>query len=303
MKTYHASGIIAAAIVLFLASSSLVFARGSRDEPAAPSQNAAPAPQTQAAVPVKGKIILSTTTSTQDSGLLNFLLPVFTRETGWEVDTIAVGTGAALQMGRDGDADALLVHARADELKFVADGFGVKRFDVMFNDFLVVGPDLNAIAYNANVLQTFKDISSKNLAFISRGDKSGTHTMELNLWKAAGIDPAALSNYTSAGQGMGATLQMAYELKAYTLTDRATWLTFSRDKKVELPAVCEKAQDLLNYYGVIAVNPAMHPMVNAEGGQAFVDWMLKPSTQNLIGQYGVAEFGGALFTPNAGANE
>jgi tungstate transport system substrate-binding protein len=255
------------------------------------------------AVPVKGKIVLSTTTSTQDSGLLGFLLPAFTKETGWEVDTIAVGTGAALKMGRDGEADVLLVHAKADEIKFVEEGWGVKRFDVMYNDFLVVGPDLEAILHNENVGQTFKDIASKKLPFVSRGDDSGTHKMELNLWKAAGVDVKTLAGYVSAGQGMGAVLQMADELKAYTLTDRATWLTFTRDKKINLPAVCEKAADLLNYYGVIAVNPAKHPKINAEGGQAFVDWMLKDSTQRLIGQYGLAEFGGALFTPNAGANK
>jgi len=259
-------------------------------------------PARDSTVPVKGKITLSTTTSTQDSGLLGFILPVFTRETGWEVDTISVGTGAAIKMGRDGDADVLLVHAKADEIKFVEDGFGVKRYDVMYNDFLVVGPDLRAIPHNNNVIQTFKDIASKNLAFVSRGDNSGTHTMERNLWKAAGLDEKTLSKYNSVGQGMGETLQMAYELGAYTLTDRATWLILMRDKRINLPAVCEKAADLLNYYGVIAVNPAKYPGINYTGAQAFVDWILSDSTQRLIGQYGVADFGSPLFTPNAGAN-
>ena len=275
--------------VIFLLLASQIFA--------APSREAGPG-----AVPVKGKIILSTTTSTQDSGLLGFILPVFTRETGWEVDTIAVGTGAAIKMGRDGDADVLLCHSKADELQMVADGFGVKRYDVMYNDFLVVGPDLSAIAHNDNIIQTFKDIASKNLRFVSRGDNSGTHVMENNLWKAAGIDPASLANYVSAGQGMGAVLQMADEMKAYTLTDRATWLTYGRDKKINLPAVCEKDPSLLNFYGVIAVNPAKYPGINAAGAQAFVDWILSDSTQKLISQYGVAEFGAALFTPNAQAN-
>jgi len=259
-------------------------------------------PARDSAVSIKGKITLSTTTSTQDSGLLSFLLPVFTRETGWEVDTIAVGTGAALKMGRDGDADVLLVHAKADEIQFVADGYGVRRYDVMYNDFLVVGPDLNAIPHNDNVIQTFKDIASKNLVFVSRGDNSGTHTMERNLWKAAGLDEKTLSRYNSVGQGMGETLQMTDELKGYTLTDRATWLTLTRDKRINLPAVCEKSADLLNYYGVIAVNPVKYPGINAAGGQAFVDWMLSDSTQKLIGQYGVAEFGAPLFTPNARGN-
>ena len=254
------------------------------------------------AVSVKGKIILSTTTSTQDSGLLNYLLPVFTRETGWQVDVISVGTGAALQMGRDGNADVLLVHAKADEIKFVADGWGVRRYDVMYNDFLIVGPDLKAIRHNGNIIQTLKDIAAGNLPFVSRGDDSGTHRMENNLWKAAGIDPKTLSRYTSTGQGMGATLQMAYELKAYTLTDRATWLTLTKNKSINLPAVCEKAEDLLNYYGVIAVNPAKYPKVNAEGAQVFVEWMIKHSSQKLIGQFGIKEFGKPLFTPNAIAN-
>jgi tungstate transport system substrate-binding protein len=286
MKKAFSLSVFMSAIFFLLAAA--VYAR--------PSQESGPA------VAIKGKIILSTTTSTQDAGLLNVLLPVFTRETGWEVDTIAVGTGAALQMGRDGDADVLLVHSRADEIKFVEDGYGVKRFDVMYNDYLVVGPDLVNIPHNDNVNQTFRDIASKNLPFVSRGDNSGTHTMERNLWRAVGIDVNTLAKYTSVGQGMGATLQMAFELGAYTLTDRATWLTLSKSNRINLPAVCEKAVDLLNYYGVIAVNPAKHPKINAAGGQAFVDWMLKDSTQTLIGQYGVAEFGGALFTPNASAN-
>jgi len=282
--------IILLGFLLFFTQGLFVFARGSQE-------------QSPATVPVKGKIVLSTTTSTQDSGLLNYLLPVFTRETGWAVDTIAVGTGAALKMGRDGDADVLLVHAKADEIKFVQDGYGVKRYDVMYNDFLIVGPDVKAISHNGNVIQTLKTIASKNLPFVSRGDDSGTHRMELALWKAAGVDVKSLGKYVSAGQGMGATLQMAYELGAYTLTDRATWLTLTKNKKVMLPAVCEKAADLLNYYGVIAVNPARHPKVNSAGGQAFADWMIKDSTQRLIGRYGVAEFGAPLFTPNAKANK
>ena len=287
-------------VVLLLLSLGLpLFALPSRDGAGAQSASAS---GSSGPVPIKGKIILSTTTSTQDSGLLNFLLPVFTRETGWEVDTIAVGTGAALKMGRDGDADVLLVHSKADELQLVADGFGVRRYDVMYNDYLVVGPNMREISHNADIAYTFREIGLKNHKFVSRGDNSGTHTMERNLWKAVGIDENSLRNYVSAGQGMGATLQMADEMGAYTLTDRATWLTFSKDKRIELPAVCEKDPGLLNYYGVIAVNPAKHPGINAEGGQAFVDWILRDSTQKLIGGYGVAEFGGALFTPNAGAN-
>jgi tungstate transport system substrate-binding protein len=251
----------------------------------------------------KGKITLATTTSTQDSGLLDFLLPVFTRETGWEVDVIAVGSGAALRMGRDGDADVLLVHARADELKFIEDGYGVLRYDVMYNDFLVVGPGTNIIPHNDNVIQTFRDIASKNLPFVSRGDDSGTHRMELSLWQTAGVNTRDMRSYSAVGQGMGAALQMANEMQAYILTDRATWLILRKDRKINLPAVCENAPELLNYYGVILVNPVRHPQINTEGGRAFADWMINSTTQKLIGQYGAAEFGGALFTPNAGANK
>jgi tungstate transport system substrate-binding protein len=193
----------------------------------------------------------------------------------------------------------LLVHAREDEIRFVQEGYGVRRYDVMYNDFLVVGPDLTAIPHNDDVIQTFRTIASRGLPFVSRGDNSGTHIMERNLWQAAGVDISAIPNYISVGQGMGATLQMAYELEAYTLTDRATWLILTRDRRINLPAVCEKGEELLNYYGVIAVNPARHPGINAEGGQAFAEWMLRDSTQRLIGQYGLAEFGDALFTPNA----
>ena len=269
--------------IVFLLPAAQIFAGATRDGP----------------VPIKGRIILSTTTSTQDSGLLNYLLPVFTRETGWEVDTIAVGSGAALRMGRDGIADVILAHSRAAEIKLVDDGFGVRRFDVMYNDFLVVGPDTSAIPHNSDVIQTFKDLAAKNLPFVSRGDDSGTHVMERNLWRAAGIDENALTNYNSAGQGMGEVLQMTDEMRAYTLTDRATWLTLSRNSGLNLPVVCEKDPRLLNYYGVIAVNPAVHRKINAAGGQAFVDWILKASTQKLISGYGITEFGEALFTPNA----
>lgn len=246
----------------------------------------------------KGRIILSTTTSTQDSGLLEYLLPRFTEETGWEVDTVAVGTGAALQMGRDGDADVLLVHAKADEEAFIAEGYGIERFDVMYNDFIVIGPKED-IAHNDDVAKTFKSIAEKNLPFVSRGDDSGTHKKEISIWKEIGVDTASLKNYTSAGQGMGATLQMAEELQAYTLSDRATWLTMENTEQV---IICEKSEQLLNYYGVIAVNPELNSKINADGAQAFVDWMLSDSTQALIGNFGVAEYGSPLFTPNAEAN-
>jgi len=242
------------------------------------------------------RVLLATTTSTYDSRLLDFILPVFTAETGWEIDVISVGTGAALQMGRDGNADVLLVHAKAQELQFVADGYGLERFDVMYNDFIIVGPP-GFIAHNEDVDRTFMAIVENDLPFISRGDNSGTHIMELSLWNNIGVDPAAtLSGYLSVGQGMGATLRMANELEAFTLTDRATWLS---QGPPDLVIVCERDAPLLNLYGVIAVNPELHGGINAEGAQVFIDWILSPATQELVSTFGVAEFGEALFFPNA----
>ena len=245
----------------------------------------------------KGKIILSTTTSTEDSGLLEYILTDFTAKTGWEVDTVAVGTGAALQMGRDGEADVLLVHAKADEEQFVADGFGVERFDVMYNDFIIVGPKEGAIKPNQDVQATMKQIAEENLVFVSRGDDSGTHKKELSIWKKLEIDPETLTSYVSAGQGMGATLGMAAEKNGYCLTDRATWLTFA--DKGDLEIVCEKSEDLLNYYGVIAVSPTVNEKINEQGAQDFVDWIISPETQELISDFGMEEYGASLFMPNA----
>lgn len=251
----------------------------------------------------RGSIILATTTSTYDSGLLRFILPVFTEKTGWRVDVVSVGSGAALQLGRDGQADVLLVHSIAAELQFVAEGHGLERFDVMYNDFIIVGPE-GYITPNSDINKTLSAIAEQNLPFVSRGDNSGTHVMELDLWRESGINPAILSNYFSVGQGMGAALQMANELKAFTLTDRATWLSQLRQRNLTLVIICEKDSALLNYYGVIAVNPektrrTFGSQINAQGAQDFVNWMLLPSTQSLIGSYGMEEFGEPLFTPNA----
>ena len=222
-------------------------------------------------------------------------MPAFTAETGWEIDVISVGTGAALQMGRDGQADVLLVHALAQELAFIAGGYGLARFDVMYNDFIIVGPP-GHIAHNNDVNYTFRAIVERNLPFISRGDNSGTHIMELGLWERSGANPAGLSRYYSVGQGMGVTVRMADEMLAFTLTDRATWLSQSPP---DLVVVCEGDAPLLNQYGVIAVNPAIHSGINEAGAQAFVDWILAPSTQALIATFGVAQFGEPLFFPNA----
>lgn len=248
----------------------------------------------------KGKIILATTTSTQDSGLLDVLLPEFTEQTGWEVDSIAVGTGEALKMGEAGEADVLLVHAKSKEEAFIEAGYGLKRYDVMYNDFLIIGP-VGSIKKNEDVNQTFKLIYDNQYAFISRGDESGTHTKELDIWKGIDVTPTDNPNYISAGQGMGATILMADEKKAYTLSDRATWLTTK--EKTSLEIICEKNAQLLNYYGVIAVNPKLNSKINGEGAQAFVDWILSDETQKIIGNFGVEEYGESLFTPNATANK
>ncbi|MCL2628526.1 MAG: substrate-binding domain-containing protein [Oscillospiraceae bacterium] len=240
-----------------------------------------------------GTITLATTTSTYDSGLLDFILPVFTEKTGWEALVVSVGTGAAMQLGRDGEADVLLVHARSQEDAFVADGFAEARFDVMYNDFVVVGPSDGALSYSRDISETFTAISEQNLLFISRGDESGTHTRELSLWSKLGLTPEDNSGYRESGQGMGATLGMAAELNAYTLADRATWLSYSN--KGNLVIICENDPDLLNPYGVLIVSSTLEPV----GAQKFVDWIRSAETQALIGSFGVEEFGQSLFFPDA----
>ena len=247
--------------------------------------------------PAKGRIILSTTTSTEDSGLLECILPAFTAKTGWEVDVVAVGSGAALQMGRDGQADVLLVHSRPDEDKFVAEGYAERRYDVMYNDYVVVGPEDGPISHNDSVETTLGTIAGSGLAFISRGDDSGTHKKELALWKAIGVNPEDNVGYTSAGQGMGAVLGMAAETGAYTLSDRATWLKYK--DKGNLAILCEGQAELFNPYGVIPVSKSVNDKINIKGGQAFADWITGKAAQDMIGQFGVKEFGQPLFIPNA----
>lgn len=268
----------------------------------APTQGITQAP-TQApnqTTKTKGNIILATTTSTQDSGLLDVLLPEFTKQTGWKVDTIAVGTGEALKMGENGEADVLLVHAKEKEEAFIKSGFGLKRYDVMYNDFIVAGP-AGKMKKNSDIATTLKKIYDKKYTFISRGDESGTHTKELSIWSKLGFNPTDNSNYISAGQGMGATLFMADEKKGFTLSDRATWL--ATKAKTSMKIVCEKDPLLLNHYGVIAVNPKTNPTINAEGAQAFIEWILSEPTQKMIGTFGVKEYGEVLFHPNAQANQ
>jgi len=247
--------------------------------------------------PILGKIILATTTSTDDSGLLEFILPLFTSEIGWEVDVIAVGTGAALQMGRDGEADVLLVHSRPDEDKFIEDGYAAMRYDVMYNDYIIVGPESGSIEHNDNVEKTFKTIVEKGLDFISRGDDSGTHKKEMSIWEKIKLNPEKNAGYVSAGQGMGATLGMAKEMNAYTLADRATWLSY--EDVGELVIVCEGDEQLHNPYGVIPVSASVNDKINTVGAQAFVDWITSPSGQALIALFGIDKYGQLLFVPSA----
>jgi len=248
----------------------------------------------------KQAIILSTTTSTQDSGLLDEIIPDFEKETGIEVKVVAVGTGKAIQMGVDGEADVLLVHAKASEEKFVSDGDGVERFDVMYNDFVLVGPKGSAgqldTSHMDNIEAVLKYISENQLKFVSRGDDSGTNKKEISLWKTLELEPSG-EWYISAGKGMGDVLMMASELQAYTLTDRATFLAMQ--DKLDLEIVYQADEALLNYYGVIAVNPDKNDQINSKGAQQFIKWILSAETQKKIGEFGVEKYGQPLFFPNA----
>ncbi|PKM51935.1 MAG: tungsten ABC transporter substrate-binding protein [Firmicutes bacterium HGW-Firmicutes-7] len=245
-----------------------------------------------------GSIILATTTSTQDSGLLDYILPRFKEETGIEAKVVAVGTGKAIQMGVDGEADVLLVHAKSSEEEFVKSGHADARFDVMYNDFVLIGPenDPAGLVEKGDVISALALLSEGNYVFVSRGDDSGTHKKELGIWKDAKIEPVG-DWYISAGKGMGDVIQMADEMVGYTLCDRATYLAM-RDN-VDLKIVVESDLALLNQYGVMAVNPNKNKEINGEGAMTFVDWILSEKTQKLIGEYGKEEFGQALFIPNA----
>jgi tungstate transport system substrate-binding protein len=251
------------------------------------------------AVAQERSIVVSSTTSTEQSGLFAHLLPRFTAKTGIAVKVVAVGTGQALDIGRRGDADVVLVHDRAAEDKFVAEGGGVKRFDVMYNDFVVVGPksDPARVSGERDVVEAFRRIGATQPPFISRGDKSGTHAAELRYWKDAGVDIGALRGawYKDIGQGMGPALNTAASLNAYTLADRGTWLSFKN--RGDLAILVQGDQRLFNQYGVMLVSPAKHPHVKAAEGQAFVDWLASPEGQKAIAEFRIG--GEQLFFPNA----
>jgi tungstate transport system substrate-binding protein len=247
-------------------------------------------------------VILSTTTSTQDSGLLDVLVPLFEKKSGLTVKTISVGTGQALALAARGEADVTLAHAPGLEKKYVEDGKMSNRRLVMYNDFVIIGPpdDPAKIKGLPRAVDALQRIAGSQSRFVSRGDKSGTHLLEQGLWKQAGIEPKG-AWYLESGQGMGQTLGIANDRRAYTLTDRGTYLAFAR--RVELPILVEKDRPLLNIYSVMEVNPANGPRVNGPGGRAFAEFMLAPETQAVIKAFGVDRYGQPLFVPVAGKRD
>lgn len=246
-------------------------------------------------------IVVSSTTSTTDSGLFNHILPLFKAKTGIDVKVVSQGTGQALDTGRRGDSDVVFVHAKAQEEKFVADGFGVKRFPVMYNDFVLIGPkgDPAGVGGVKDIVAALKAIKDKSAPFISRGDRSGTHVAELNLWKQAGIDVTGADKgawYKEIGQGMGAALNTASASNGYVLSDRGTWINFKNHG--DLAILVEGDKRLFNQYGVILVSPEKHKHVKKEAGQAFIDWLVSPEGQKAISDYRIN--GQQLFFANAG---
>ncbi len=248
-------------------------------------------------------VILATTTSTQDSGLLDVLIPIFEKKTGYFVKTIAVGSGQAMAMGQKGEADVLLVHSPAAEKKFIAEGYGINRRLVMHNDFIIVGPseDPAKIKGMRSASESFKKIASAKALFLSRADKSGTHVKEMDIWKATGIKPEGEKWYQQTGLGMGQTLSVAAEKKGYTLADRGTYLALK--KNLGLDILVEGDAILLNIYHVIEINPSKWPKVNVAGGKAFADFMVSKETQGIVKTFGVDKFGSPLFFPDAGKRE
>ena len=244
-------------------------------------------------------IVVQSTTSTQNSGLFDAILPAFTRTHGIEVRVVAVGTGQAIRNAINGDGDVLLVHAKSAEETFINDGFGVQRFDLMYNDFVLVGPASDPARINGgrNITKALKRIAQTQAAFASRGDDSGTHKAELRLWEAANVDATAESGkwYRETGSGMGATLNVGTSLGAYVLTDRATWIAFGNKGNYDI--VVEGDTRLFNQYGVMLVNPKKHARVKAEAGQQFIDWLLAPEGQQAIAEFSID--GQQLFFPNA----
>ena len=280
--------------VLVVASAVLLAGCAATQPAAVPSHATASASPS----PARPDLLLATTTSTQDSGLLDVLIPDFEKKTGYKVKTSAVGTGAALAIGARGDADVVLVHAPSLEQDFMKQGNGDRRLFVMHNDFIVVGPPADPAGIKGKgVLDALRAIAAAQATFISRGDNSGTDVLEKSLWKQVGITPAK-PWYVEAANGMGQTLQIASEKRAYTITDRSTYV--ARTASLDLGIVVDKDPPLLNYYHVITVSPTKFPKVNSAGANAFADYLVNAETQKLIASFGVDKFGQQLFFPDAG---
>lgn len=253
------------------------------------------------AVSAETRIRCASTTSTQNSGLFDYLLPLFTKKTGIQVDVVAVGTGAAIEIGKRGDADVVMVHAKDQELKALAEGWFKDRHDLMYNDFVIIGPTNDPLKIKGlkSAVEAFKKIGAQDkVPFVSRGDKSGTNIKELALWKKSGIDPKGQKWYLEVGQGMEKTQRVANEKRAYTLTDRGTWLATKDKDKLEMVIVLEGDPILFNQYGVMAVNPEKHKQVKFKEAKLFIDWLISPEGQKAIGDF-KDKHGNQLFTPNA----
>jgi tungstate transport system substrate-binding protein len=301
-------------LLIFLLLPALLLACSGQGTPLPVQETAAPPPQEAASTPTTAAaqpepeasyegqtLLLATTTSTQDSGLLQVILPEFESLYNVKVDVVAVGTGQAMTIGVDGNADVLLVHARAREDEFMAGGHGLRREDVMYNDFVILGPESDpaGVAGLTDAVAALAKIAQAEAGFISRGDDSGTHTKEKAVWKAAGIEPQG-SWYISAGQGMGEVISMADESSAYTLSDRATYLARTLTG-TELVVLVEGDEILFNPYGVISVNPNKSSRINNPLAEAFIDWLVSLPVQEMIGEFGMAEFGAPLFVPDSQA--
>jgi tungstate transport system substrate-binding protein len=252
------------------------------------------------AVSAQTRIRMASTTSTQNSGLFDYLLPIFEKKTGIKIDVVAVGTGAAIEIGKRGDADLVFVHAKEQELQAVKEGFFVNRHDVMYNDFVIIGPTSDSAKVKGikTATDAFKKIAESGSSFVSRGDKSGTHTKELSLWKKTGIEPTGQKWYLEVGQGMEKTQRVANEKQAYTLTDRGTWLAVKDKDKLEMIVVLEGDPSLFNQYGVMAVNPDKHKQVKFKEAMEFVDWIISKEGQDAVAAF-KDKNGNALFIPNA----
>lgn len=299
MKKNFKSRISYGMSLLLMASMVLVAGCGKAATPAAPTSKTSAPQTTESPKPAKPDVILATTTSTQDSGLLDVLIPVFQKKTGYIVKPIAVGTGAALAMGEKGDADVLLVHAPSSEKKLIDNKTAINYQLVMHNDFVIVGPtaDPAKVKGTKTTVDALKAISASPSIFVSRGDDSGTDKMEKALWTKASLEPSG-NKYQSTGQGMGQTLTVTSEKEGYTITDRATYLATRKNLKLEI--VLQGDTSLLNIYHVMQVNPEKFPKVNAEGAKAFVDFMISQDAQRQIETFGKDKFGQALFFPDAG---